>query len=981
MANADNRPNPDVTVSVVNVTADGLIYIKYDVSMVLGTDENYTYCDFNYWVWDGHGRNVGSIFKDCIFCWDNRCETCGISDDPWCGANSTFLPEGQFPDYDPSWEQFPCFKDPYAWSNNTPYHTPCFEYGWGLSGDAIDLSRVEIKRTKLFLLMLIPGIDTRTRLNPNATNPDVIDPPYFLAPVYACGSVDDPLLHDEVRNHSKYDEMAHDPAMARSMDEDQFQWHMLHMVVLPKIELPFFCRLNGLLPKPVIYTTKNATGEEQYERVFTPTDELQLHAVFMNSANRSFCANLNITLSGPTTKSFNSPIAIGRTNYTDLNLTIPLSGFPPGRYTVKIEQNCSGLPTNESAECNRRNANETAEYAFFVDDFGVPAWTRDMRMLNIANPLMLSNGRGDYSDYETALDDIRSYGFNTAYIVVEYYQYNWLGANQLTTINSWIPSGNTSDYHYSNPPEAVVKQSGGLEPARDQIRSIVSTAQQNYGLKVVGYVEPMFIYSPATLAAECDGPLDTCWDHLIPYSCCRHELQVAHQNASSPSYVRFENGAPRRVRFVERNIGSSLADIDVETSFCGDSPESATTNLDDNYSGDPDYSAHLAHEAGWLAKNYNFDGILFDDVGRADMSYGTPADNNDLTSGIRATSPASTDYGATENGVCAGDPQKTLDTISGTLLAARKQMRASGDKAMIISDYVPAADAGWNSLYAASDVYNSDQFFLTKGAFARYAYTNWNASFKPMKTDMRRSLLGFPYTQSQRPAWMRGVLTAIAWSNRVNMEVHYQNDLMVQTDGSDQDTRFLFQHYNAMRDAASTPDLPIFSTQVSQDLLYHSALSEFINTRELQYCGTDGQSCAAEAQDEPYTVLYRLPGPQGEQARILHVINTRVICPEERTKPYGTCLDPILFNNDVPADYYFKVRIPEGYNVSRVVLVSPDTKLGETKRLKYDDYFYDVPLGSPILSRENGYLKIQLTGNNKVITYTVVYIEFKPEWS
>jgi len=751
-----------------------------------------------------------------------------------------------------------------------------------------------------------------------------------------------------------------------------------------------------VFPNAIIYTTK----ESNYERLFTPSDTLEFHAIFLNPTNKSVSGMFDIVFAGPgDIPPMSKRIILAAYSVADMNLSMNLSHATPGQYRAVLRQHCNNFTGRLAAVCEERNSNESRAYTFFVDEFGVPTWTRNMSMLNIAYPLMLSNEKGDYSDYQTALSDAASYGFNTAYIAVEYYQYNWLGSHQQTTINYWIPSGTSPDTHYSSPPKVLVERSGGLEQARNQIRNTVGMAQDR-GLRVVGYMEPMFIYSPSSLGAECDGPLDTCWDRIIPYSCCRHETHVAHQNASSPSYVRFEDGAPRRVSFEEGRFGttfsSSVGDIGVETSFC---PAESSTRVEDAnsiFTNDPDYPYHLAHEIRWLSENYNFDGLVLDDIGRAHLKFEVvPSDLTDASSIIRAVRPSQTYYCNNPNVCCGGDVQEALDSISTTLLDSRRQLRAnSGEKALIISEYEPPADSGWNSLYGSSDVYSSDQNFIPKASFARYAYTNWNASFKPMKTDMRRSLLSgtlpvtntpvmfYPYTQSQRPAWMRGVLTAIAWSNRVNMEVHYQNDLMNRADGSDQDTRFLFQHCHAMRNAASTSELPIFSTQVSQDLLYHSALPEFTSTGELLFCGTsDGGACSPQSPDEPYTVLYRLPGPQGEQARILHVINTRVLCPEERTKPYGTCLDPILFNNDVPADYYFKVRIPEGYNISRVVLVSPDTKTGLPESPRYTQYAYELPSVSLAGLREGEYITIKLSGDDRVTTYTVVYITLKPEWS
>ena len=760
------------------------------------------------------------------------------------------------------------------------------------------------------------------------------------------------------------------------------------------VPIPDILPRQGLFPVPVVYTTKN----KGYERVFTPGDNLQLHVIFRDVKNQGSSGQFNITISGPITKSYTTSASLARRNSTDLNLSIPLSGFPAGRYTIKIAQDCVNLPEKESDECNRRNTNGSTDYAFYVDELGVPPWSRDLRMLNIAEPMRASMEADQLNQrYSSLLNELGYSGFNTAYVGVEYYQYNWFGAHQ-PVVRYWIPSGTSPDTHYSNPPGELAQQAGGIEQARDDIRNLVGEAHGR-NLKVIGYMEPMFIYSPESQDEQltCEGPLETCWYFIFPYQCCKSGTDVAHQYATSPSYVRFnDSNTPRRVYWEEWKVGSLVNEIGVETSFC---PARANLQVDTNgpFIGDSDYPYHLAHEAGWLSEHYGFDGVVLDDIGRAHLKYGSRSDLNDISSRIHAVPPSETYYCDTPY-ACCGSDQQTLDSISIAVLETRRSFRgSSSDKTVIISDYASPADSGWDSLYGSSDVYSSDQYLLLKQSFAQYAYTNWNASFKPIKTDMRRSLpdvqiplfdITIPITnilaRQQRPAWLRGTLTAIAWSNRVGMEVTY-NELKERCDGSNQDTCLLFQHYHAMRDAASTPELPVFSTQVSQELLYHSLLPESRNNGELLYCGTsEGEECvpyqsSTQFSAQPYTVLYRLPGPGGEKARVLHVINTRAFCAGE-TDQAGDCARPVD-NWAVPSDYYFKVRIPEGYNVSRVVLVSPDTKTGLPESPRYRQYTYGVPSASLAALREGDYIKIKLSGDDRVATYTAVYIGLEPEWS
>lgn len=790
---------------------------------------------------------------------------------------------------------------------------------------------------------------------------------------------------------------------------------------LPSIDI----RLQDtILPAPLIYTTRGGA----YERVFTPADNVELHLVSVSSntyylPNQSILWNyLNMSggngnlwvvynwvnnrtvrgtytisimdLEGQTKYSANTVVNVSKKGPMVVNLSIRLDGFSSGRYIILVTQNCSSFSGSTKTECERRNREEPWTYAFFVDELGVPAWSRDLRMLNIGDPMGRAMDGGTLETrYPQLIWEAKSYGFNTLY-GVEYYQYNWLGANQ-PVVKYWIPSGTSSDTHYSTPPKSLVEQTGSVGAAQNKIGWMVNITHDN-GLRFIGYMEPMFIFSPNPsnpLAACEDGLLTTCYSPW-PQTCCQHDTHVAHHNATAPSYVRYENGVPRRVTWQEGStFGASISnvyDIGVEASFCS-APESE--NPSDSFTNDPNYPSHLSHEVGWLSQNYGFDGVVLDDIGRADMKFeAVPSDLSDASSAIRAVQPSDTYYCSPLNTCCSGSGQQTLDSISASILSARRQSRSVfSDKIVIISDYVAAKDAGWDSLYGASDVYSSDQYFLTKPSFARYALTNWNASFKPMKTDMRRALpdLQIPFigttipltnreARMNRPAWLRGVLTGVAWSNRVNMEVTY-SELAERCNGSEQDTCLLFTHYHAMRDAASAPELPIFSTQVSQDLLYHSSLEE-LRTNELEYCGTsdNGECSSAYQSGQPYSVLYRLPGPEGERARILHVINTRAFCAGE-TDMFGDCQHP-LDNSAVPSDYYFKVRIPEGYEVEKVVLVSPDVGLPYLTP-KYRNYSEELPSPSPAMYDEDGYLKIRLTGDDKVATYTIVYISLKPKWS
>ncbi len=108
-----------------------------------------------------------------------------------------------------------------------------------------------------------------------------------------------------------------------------------------------------------------------------------------------------------------------------------------------------------------------------------------------------------------------------------------------------------------------------------------------------------------------------------------------------------------------------------------------------------------------------------------------------------------------------------------------------------------------------------------------------------------------------------------------------------------------------------------------------------------------------------YPVQYRIL-EYGEKARILHVINSRVI-------------SDILFNDDVPKDYEFRIRIPAGEEVSGVYLVSAD--ILENGTLKYPNYTLDVTGDTTYYYIERDYIFIKLP---KVITSTIAYIEFKP---
>jgi len=274
-----------------------------------------------------------------------------------------------------------------------------------------------------------------------------------------------------------------------------------------------------------------------------------------------------------------------------------------------------------------------------------------------------------------------------------------------------------------------------------------------------------------------------------------------------------------------------------------------------------------------------------------------------------------------------------------------------------------------------------------------------------------------PPGYDKRPGLITALMMATAWANRAHCDFNNNRDLDFNKDGDlDPATNgeislfsgldFDFEvwknglhdfprvgnivNYLLMRkklDEAypNQVPIPLFREREAQELLYNQRFLNYPNGNvdevniEGEYEYLDGRICNPTGSDyaeEPYTILYSLPGEYGEKGRILHIMNERVISNDSSSE-----VD--VSSGEIPADYCFKIKIPNGHKVNSIYLVSPDfynDQIDPDRDGNPDPDFYADITG------DEGYGKKWYVEGNQlvvivphVIAYTAVLIEFESD--
>lgn len=454
-----------------------------------------------------------------------------------------------------------------------------------------------------------------------------------------------------------------------------------------------------------------------------------------------------------------------------------------------------------------------------------------------------------------------------------------------------------------------------------------------------------------------------------------------------------------------------------------------------NLSGeDPSWHYEQVKQMHFLAENYGFDIINVDDTGRGITKPGpAPYYKEDVWAFLLRpgcpTDPETPYKTCDDNRYC--QPRReaavatkdgfALDSYANMLRHMRWQLKPSGEdnehgSALMSGDYFVPSDVTWDneegqktywkSITAVEDASVSDQFDVWESEFARWAYTNFNLGYRVLRTDLRRTFTfihglrpEFP-RHDDRPALQKSLMLATAWANRVHCDLNDERDVkevfsqslfsdLNNEDFEDwrddlNDDVTIIVNYLLMRKKLDEvyPDnvpLPLFKEREAQELLYHQRFVNYYDMKDINQEGEFyylyGEICNPSGSDyasEPYTVLYSSPCEYGEKGRILHVMNSRVISDAA--------------NNEVAADYMFKIKIPEGEDISNIYLVSPDLyngyidpdRDGNPTEYEQQNFISNIidkkgELWSIVLENNHRYLKIKVP---HVIAYTIVLIEF-----
>jgi len=734
------------------------------------------------------------------------------------------------------------------------------------------------------------------------------------------------------------------------------------------------------VPRPVedlklvsVYST--AIGEGDLQRVFSHGEPFQLVVVIRNTGDEALRFSPNALSLNLLDDSGEERGSLSLAADADDERVVP-----PGRFAaIKFRAECSRedvawtssgfMFAGRKLTAVAGLGSQIVECDLVVDEFGIPDWLRnvrfvepplsstDIRRITGKEDLSRSDLRESYTDVADRCDFI---GFNCV-AFGDYYAFGEFEANDPTGINHWFPASSTPYSFYNTPAEYLVDAAGGEDEARNLIAELVGILGAR-GLATRAYTDPNGLYSPDP---NFWGPVAELLDGT-----------VAHHDSDQLGWARFGGDEIRRLNYLESYISlpffgstpSPIRSLAVEVCPSGPSktgpanadtgfaPSTIRKDLHTPPQNDPSFHYQEVKQALWIAEEYGFTGVCPDDTGRLIMAPGPagvdldglldwlddPVLPDDLwTLILHAEPPSNSLYGACECDLCdnlreqaEADPnQYALDAYANMLKHMRWQVRDAQPRGFLMSgDYLVPTDVGWRSLPWCEDVSVSDQFNIWKPSFARWAYQTFNLAFRVLRTDLRRSLervipgISQPETAFGRSDLLLGVLVSTAWANRVHVDINDPRDVElfgVEPKDWSSTEKQVFRLIRMRRELdrmyeSGEVSVPLYAEEASQKLLYHSRLEDPVvqlpGECTLVSAVSRGTGPCDTESDEPYAVLYSVPCEYGEQGRILHVMNPRVIsdCPL----------------SSVPQDFIYRIRVPDGEEVDRVILVSADLYRG-----------------------------------------------------
>jgi len=760
------------------------------------------------------------------------------------------------------------------------------------------------------------------------------------------------------------------------------------------------------------YTLK--LDEEQYERVFRYGDDFYLVVVLRNDTSQ----DISVESSAIRVRIANEE-GEGRGSATyDARETIDIS---PGEFrALKYRIHCSKEDATWIASgftfvgkkltATVTLGEQSKEYSFFIDEFGIPEWLRNVIFVepplsgddihqNI-DPDKLTRRRlkNYYTDIAQRCNEI---GFNCV-AFGDYYKYGYLESHDpVLGIDHWFPASSSPFTYYNTPADYLVDITGSEQKARGLIEELVDILH-DHGLKTRAYTDPNGLYSPDPAF----------WNPANP----AYNGIVAHHDSDHLGWARFRNGEVQRLNYLESivelpfggSFPSPIRSLAVEICPSGPSktgpanadagfdPAVIAEDLDIDPKHDPSFHYQEVKQTLWLTQEYGFDGVCPDDTGRLIMAAG-PADYADdpWTLAMHPELPSDSLYGVCECGYCtqlqeaaiADDDSFALDSYANMLKHMRWQTKYNNPEGFLMSgDYLVPSDVEWDSIVASEDISVSDQFNIWMPSFARWAYRTFNLGYRVLRTDLRRSLMLQPVPSFGRRDLLIGVLIATAWANKVHVDVNDPRDAKLFSRDEEEwdDADKLVYTYVRMRASLDHQyntgqiAVPLFTEEEAQELLYHKKLADPVVNIEGEYefvnAVPHGFPPCIISEEEPYTILYSLPGEHGERGRILHVMSNKVVsdCP----------------NSSIEYDYTFNIRIPEGEEIERILLVSADLyngkidpdRDGRSTTQEEKDYISDITSrvgdtseGSALWRRMGDHIRIKVP---HVIAYSAVLIEF-----
>lgn len=742
---------------------------------------------------------------------------------------------------------------------------------------------------------------------------------------------------------------------------------------------------------PVLYT-EDALGES--ERVFTPNSDVTIGVVYTNTGGQGEERQLTVKVRDDGGQVV-ATLASGRTinlpdgqsrNFVFHWNTGELASFSQSGYQF----------TGRRFEVEVSDGVATERTGLYVDEFGVPDWIREVTWVELPwEELYEQEGSIEElrADIRTMLDRAADMGFDAHNTY--FYNKGHRETHQTSTIQYFFPAGPHGDYHYTTPPHQITDRlNGDMSAGRDFVKWIIDYSRSK-GMKSTAYIDPVGIYAPTAEGQALDPNA------------------VAHEAAFNENWtMREADGDVRRCSFFETldNVPalqalqdafglSDCQDLIAQTTPAGPSkygpgdqdagfdPAVIDADLNSDWSTDPSYHYHIVRQVRWIMEHYGFDVLAPDDTGRIIQGPG-PAEYADwlhpnlVAPRLPENSYFGLDHSApmlehvNRHGV--DHNRAMLDSWSNLFKHMRWQVKAGHPERIVYSsDYLVPQDVGWNTIHTAADMTNSDQNHLGKPSFARWAWRNWNASYKPARNDMRLAsvpgvTIPVPPTV-WRPDMLAGMMIATSWANGINIQYPLPKGAFFTPESEWQNEWRYKVNYPRMRQRLRELGIPVYSEQVGRELLYHTRLDDapqFQSSDQIEYLG------GWDRPPEPYTILYRLPAAHGEKARILHVLN------------WDRLVSDVILREEVPRTFHYRVKVPKGHQVKRILMISPDifggTLLGNNIRIdpnrdgtstasEQQNYFTDIT-ASGLWSMDGEFVKVKVP---KVYASTTVYVEFE----